>query len=111
MNINDLVIFKWIGYKKNTQKGSFCGFFIEGNNQEHSEPWHCEPLVCTYFWGRVNKTIDFSEEDISEEFINFIESKRMNYRDIEYDKMLSIYPKLEQEIEMFLAMKRLKGNV
>lgn len=113
--------FKWVGYRKDSGRGSLCGWFVYDKNLKEDT----DPFTLTYFnypdlnkkeyyghmfWGSIGKKLQFEKIAYTPEFLSMINSKKKNFKTIEADKMINRWGKeFDNEFEMYLMLLKLQG--
>ena len=115
MKISDIITIKWAGFRKDANKGSFCGWFVlKGCIEEPRSSWHERELgapSCFKFQGKVGKSVVIERVDLTREFLEEMSVWQKNYREIPAEQLIR---KLDtntcSEIEMFISMGLLRGD-
>lgn len=115
MKISDLITIKWAGFRKDANKGSFCGWFVlKDCIDEPRNSWFERELgapSCFKFQGKVGKSVVIEKTDLTREFLEEVSVWQKNYREISVDQLIR---KLDAttctEIEMFISMGLLRGD-
>lgn len=112
-HITDIIDVVWCGYRKNSKSGKIHGYFVETGKPQGcilryygSEPIYNKGYE---FWGDIGNQIYIEDIDITLEFITEISTIKKNYRDIEFEKILSQYKSVATEFEKFITFLKLKN--
>lgn len=115
MKISDIITIKWAGFRKDANKGSFCGWFVlKGCIEEPRPLWHERELgapSCFKFQGKVGKSVVIERVDLTREFLEEMSVWQKNYREIPAEQLIrKLDTNICSEIEMFISMGLLRGD-
>jgi hypothetical protein len=122
MDVDSLIDVQWFGLRRAGGKNRVWGFFtpkgvfneqnplaVRYRNQYHYVDPRPDPRVCV-FWGNVGKELRIQEVDYTYEFQGELATKRNNFKEYDYHRILPNWRQFREEMELYVLMRKLKGE-
>lgn len=106
---------QWVGIRKDSGRGSICGWFTEAGKREHPKAtfWDNTPIpVSHYFQGKIGGKLNIVQQDLTDEFLGMIGTKQKNYKTVlSVEKLESRWGKsVDEELSMYIMFLKIKNG-
>jgi len=120
LSINGYIDLKWVGIRKDANKGSFWGYFVPKDQDkmvydywdEVNRKFRKPDKIYYKFYGKIGKSITIEKVDDFEELTQELADKSKNFRVIENDKFLGkCGSSIAEEFLMQISIMKMRGEL